>query len=122
MRRSNWWSRASLSEGHGRALLTARATTSDAASPEHAVDGRWSVRELEARARGERRHPRTPAGRAPLHPDQEDAIVQINDSLGSVLGRDVEVTATADGYRAHVSFDSLEDALELGRRLGARER
>ena len=47
-----------------------------------------------------------------LHPDQEDAIVQINDSLGTALGRDVEVTATAGGYRAHLTFDSLEEALD----------
>ncbi len=46
--------------------------------------------------------------------------MQINDTLGSALGRDVEVTATAGGYRAHLSFDSLEDALELGRQLEAR--
>ena len=57
--------------------------------------------------------------RALLHPDQEDAIVRINDSLASALGRDVEVTATAEGYRAHLSFDSLEEALELARRLHA---
>jgi ParB family chromosome partitioning protein len=107
-----------LSEGHGRALLTAAGNDERRRLARAAVEGRWSVRELEARARGER-----PAIRATrhrkrtLHPDQEDAIVQINDLLGSVLGRDVEVTATADGYRAHLSFESVDDALELARRL-----
>jgi ParB family chromosome partitioning protein len=110
-----------LSEGHGRALLTAAGNDERRRLARAAVDGRWSVRELEARARGERPPIRAARQRRrTLHPDQEDAIVQINDSLGAALGRDVEVTATAEGYRAHVSFDSLEDALELGRQLDAR--
>jgi ParB family transcriptional regulator, chromosome partitioning protein len=110
-----------LSEGHGRALLTAAGNDERRRLARAAVDGRWSVRELEARARGERPSMRATRHRTrTLHPDQEDAIVQINDSLGAALGRDVEVTATAEGYRAHVSFESLEDALELGRQLDAR--
>jgi ParB family chromosome partitioning protein len=110
-----------LTEGHGRALLTAAGNDDRRRLARAAVDGRWSVRELEARARGERPPTRATRHRMrTLHPDQEDAIVQINDSLGSALGRDVEVTATAEGYRAHLSFESLEEALELGRRLHAR--
>jgi ParB family chromosome partitioning protein len=112
-----------LSEGHGRALLMASDNDERRRLARHAVDAGWSVRELEARARGDR--PATPRATrsrrgAALHPDQEDAIVQINDSLGSALGRDVEVTATAGGYRAHLTFDSLEDALELARALKPR--
>ncbi len=111
-----------LSEGHGRALLTATGNDERRRLARDAVAGGWSVRELEARARGDRpasrsvRHRTTTA----LHPDQEDAIVRINDSLGTALGRDVEVTATAGGYRAHLTFDSLEEALELADRLGRR--
>ena len=110
-----------LSEGHGRALLTASGNDERRRLARAAVEGRWSVRELEARARGERPATRSTRRRTrTLHPDQEDAIVQINDSLGSALGRDVEVTATAEGYRAHLSFDSLDEALDLARRLHAR--
>ncbi len=111
-----------LSEGHGRALLTASGNDERRRLARDAVAGGWSVRELEARARGDRpaarsvRHRTTTA----LHPDQEDAIVRINDSLATALGRDVEVTATAGGYRAHLSFDSLEEALDLADRLGRR--
>ena len=109
-----------LSEGHGRALLTAAGNDERRRLARAAVEGRWSVRELEARARGERPLTRAARRRTPtLHPDQEDAIMQINDSLGAALGRDVEVTATAGGYRAHLSFDSLEEALDLVRRLRA---
>jgi ParB family chromosome partitioning protein len=108
-----------LTEGHGRALLTASGNDDRRRLARDAVAGGWSVRELEARARGARprvrsvRHRSTPT----LHPDQEDAIVQINDSLTAALGRDLEVTATAGGYRAHLTFESLDDALELARRL-----
>jgi ParB family chromosome partitioning protein len=111
-----------LTEGHGRALLTASGNDDRRRLARDAVAAGWSVRELEARARGDRpaarsvRHRTTTA----LHPDQEDAIVRINDSLGAALGRDVEVTATAAGYRAHLTFDSLEDALELAERVGQR--
>ena len=109
-----------LSEGHGRALLTASGNDDRRRLARDAVAGGWSVRELEARARGDRPATRSVRHRAApvLHPDQEDAIVRINDSLGTALGRDVEVTATAGGYRAHLTFDSLEDALELAERLG----
>jgi ParB family chromosome partitioning protein len=108
-----------LSEGHGRALLTATDNDERRRLARDAAAGGWSVRELEARARGDRPIARSVRRRtkAVLHPDQEDAIVQINDSLGSVLGREVEVTATAGGYRAHLTFDSLQDALELADQL-----
>ena len=107
-----------LSEGHGRALLTAAGNDERRRLARAADEGRWSVRELEARARGGRPPTRATRHRTrTLHPDQEDAIVRINDSLGSALGRDVEVTATAEGYRAHLSFASLDEALELARRL-----
>ena len=108
-----------LTEGHGRALLTASGNDERRRLARDAASAGWSVRELEARARGDRpparaiRHRSTPT----LHPDQEEAIVQINDSLGSALGREVEITATAGGYRAHLTFDSLDDALQLARRL-----
>jgi ParB family chromosome partitioning protein len=110
-----------LSEGHGRALLTAPDHADRRRLARAAVDARWSVRELEERARSARTPGEaTAAGRrrAPrLHPDQEAAIVDINDALEAALGREVEVTATAGGYRAHLSFASADEALELSRRL-----
>jgi ParB family transcriptional regulator, chromosome partitioning protein len=108
-----------LSEGHGRALLIAPENADRRRLARQAVEGGWSVRELESRARAGRppaaiRRARRPRG---LHPDQEAAIVEINDTLEAALGRDVEVTATAGGYRAHLSFDSVEEALDLARSL-----
>jgi ParB family chromosome partitioning protein len=113
-----------LSEGHGRALLIAPENADRRRLARLAVEAGWSVRELESRARAGRppaptTRPRRPRG---LHPDQEAAIVEINDTLEAALGRDVEVTATAGGYRAHLSFDSVEEAVELARSLGSDRR
>src|SRR5437660_2177818 len=117
--------RGELSEGHGRALLTAedhdrRRTLARAAAASH-----WSVRELEARAREASGSKRTSAprrgGRVVLHPDQEAAAERIADTLESLLGREVEVRPGAKrGYRVELAVDSLEDALELARRLRVR--
>jgi ParB family chromosome partitioning protein len=114
-----------LTEGHGRALLLAEDHADRKALARAAVEGRWSVRELETRARagaasrsgGKRRGRPT----AILHPDQEAAIEQIADSLGAAFGRDVDVTPSkARGYRVALTVESLDEALELARRLHVR--
>jgi ParB family chromosome partitioning protein len=114
-----------LSEGHGRALLTATDHAERRRLARAAVDARWSVRELEERARqanaptGSAARRARPRRRA-LHPDQEAAVAQLGDVLGTVFGREVEVSTTAaGGYRAHLSFESIDEALELARRLTA---
>jgi ParB family chromosome partitioning protein len=112
-----------LSEGHGRALLMADDHDARRRLARDAVAGRWSVRELEHRARGAcpgGQRIRRPRGTA-LHPDQRAAIDRIADTLTGALGLDVEVTAAAGGgYRAHLAFESLDEALDWARRLGVR--
>ena len=114
-----------LSEGHGRALLVAEDHAARRALAREAAAAGWSVRELEARARAadevpkERPRPAARRRRA-LHPDQAAAITQISDALGQALGCDVEVTPAPDGYRAQIGFESVEDALELVRRIRVR--
>ena len=117
-----------LSEGHGRALLLATDHDDRRRLARAAVDGGWSVRELEDRARranGGRRAARPPARRTPppaaSRPGGGDGADHRR--FGPRLGREVEVTATAGGgYRVHLSFDSALDALELADRLGPDER
>jgi ParB family chromosome partitioning protein len=115
--------RGDLTEGHGRALLLAADHTARRILARDAALHRWSVRELEARARAagapsERRRSRP---RPALHPDQVAAVELISDALGAALGRDVEVTPTkGSGYRVHLSFESLDDALDVARRLRVR--
>jgi ParB family chromosome partitioning protein len=112
----------SLSEGHGRALLLAPDHADRRRLARAAVEGGWSVRELEQRARAAKPNdPTTVRGhqrrRRTLHPDQEAAIAQINDTFEAALGRPVEVTPAGTGYRAQLTFASAEEALDLARNL-----
>jgi ParB family transcriptional regulator, chromosome partitioning protein len=118
--------RGELSEGHGRALLMSEDHAERRRLARAAVEGQWSVRELEARARAA---PQDAAGqrkaggrrKRPLHPDQEAAIEQICDALEGALGSEVEVMpGRGHGYRVELRFSSLDDALELARRLRVR--
>jgi len=113
--------RGALSEGHGRALLLARDHDARRRLARAAAAGQWSVRELERRARAAGAPARRArlARRPALHPDQTAAVEQLADAFGAVLGTDVTVTSSGGGYRLQLAFDSLEDALELARRLGA---
>ncbi len=116
--------RGDLTEGHGRALLLASDHGIRRTLARDAAHHRWSVRELESRARaadtpaGKRRRGRS---RTALHPDQAAAIELISDALAAALGRDVDVTpAKGTAYRVQLSFESLDDALDVARRLRVR--
>jgi len=115
--------RRDLTEGHGRALLLADDHSARRTLARDAARNRWSVRELESRARAATapgRH-RRPRSKPPLHPDQAAAIELITDALTAALGRDVDVSpAKAAGYRVQISFESLDDALDVARRLRVR--
>lgn len=116
--------RGDLTEGHGRALLLTDDHAARRTLARDAARGRWSVRELESRARaagtptGRRRRARSSAT---VHPDQAAAVELITDALGAALGRDVDVTPTKGaGYRVQIGFESLDDALDVARRLRVR--
>ena len=111
-----------LSEGHGRALLLAPDHADRRRLARAAVQGDWSVREVEQRARAAKAEESTTVRghqrrRRVLHPDQEAAIAQINDTFEAALGRPVEVAPAGTGYRAQLTFASAEEALELARNL-----
>jgi ParB family chromosome partitioning protein len=116
--------RRDLTEGHGRALLLADDHGVRRSLARDAARNRWSVRELESRARAAATtsgRPRRPRSKPPLHPDQAAAIELITDALTAALGRDVDGTPSkAAGYRAQISFESLDDALDVARRLRVR--
>jgi ParB family chromosome partitioning protein len=117
-----------LSEGHGRALLLAEDHGARASLARTAVHEGWSVRTTEARAREDNAHTANAGERAArrrvtgdVHPDQEQAAREIADALGGALGAEVQVKATrGGGYRAELSFESSEEAIELARRLRPR--
>jgi ParB family chromosome partitioning protein len=117
-----------LSEGHGRALLLAEDHEARRALARSAVEQGWSVRVVEERARDSNAAPaprkvgsRSGAAARRLHPDQEQAAREIAETLSGALGAEVQVKPTRDGrYRAELSLSSLQEAVELARRVGPR--
>jgi ParB family transcriptional regulator, chromosome partitioning protein len=119
----------SLSEGHGRALLTAKDHGERRRLARDAVAGAWTVRVLEERARrssedergGAAGGPRRAGGRRArgVHPDQAAAAVEIEAALGAALGVEARARPQADGgYRVELAFESREEALALAERVG----
>jgi ParB family chromosome partitioning protein len=111
----------SLTEGHGRALLLADDHAARRRIARAAVQGGWSVRVLEQRAR-EANAPARAAkpGRAAVHPDQEAAAAGISEALGAALGTDVRVRPRGTGYKVELAFEDADEALALARRLRPR--
>jgi ParB family chromosome partitioning protein len=114
-----------LTEGHGRALLLADDHGTRRSLAREAAREQWSVRVLESRARAAeptvraRARSRADGTAAAVHPDQAQAAERIADALGEALGTDVRVRPRGAGFRAQLDLESVEQALELMRRLGA---
>ncbi len=107
-----------LTEGHGRALLLAEDHAERRRLARSAVEQGWSVRMTEQRARDSNAEPQPAQRRAPAsHPDQEHAASEISEALSGALGAEVRVRPVSGGYRAELSFASLEEAVELARRV-----
>lgn len=109
-----------LTEGHGRALLLAPENADRRNLAKQAASAGWSVRELETRARASADPaPRVlrKRARADREPDHQAAIDQITDSLSAALGVEVVVRPTGAGFHAQLAFDSLDEALDLAKRL-----
>jgi ParB family chromosome partitioning protein len=117
-----------LSEGHGRALLLAEDHGARRSLARTAAQEGWSVRLTETRARERNSGARAkraadqPRGAArQAHPDQEQGAREIAEALAGALGADVRVKVARDGgYRAELSFATLEDAIALARRVRGR--
>jgi ParB family transcriptional regulator, chromosome partitioning protein len=111
-----------LSEGHARALLAVESESEVLRLAQEAVSQGWSVRDMEARARGE-----TPSApvltpsngartRAPQKMPTAD-VRRVEDALRKRLGTDVRVTARRRGRGflsiSYYSNDDLARVLEL---------
>jgi ParB family transcriptional regulator, chromosome partitioning protein len=103
-----------LSEGHGRALLTAPDHDDRRRLARRAVDRAWSVRETEARAR-DAAAPRESS--PPPPPDQIELAARLAEALSRALGADVNVVPRGPGYRISFALDGAADALALADRL-----
>jgi ParB family chromosome partitioning protein len=100
-----------LSEGHGRAILTARGNDVRRRLAREAARAGWSVRETERRAKAPARR----NGKVAPHPDQQAVLSRAEDELSAALGREVRVRAAPHGIRAELQFDDLDDALRFAR-------
>ncbi len=114
-----------LTEGHGRAILMAGNHDDRRRLARAALAEGWNVRrtEAEARALSEGAGDEGPvrAARRTVHPDQEAAASRLGDAFGRALGADVRVTPRGTGYKVALTFDSLDEALELASRIGTAE-
>jgi ParB family chromosome partitioning protein len=114
-----------LTEGHGRALLTASDHDARRRLARAAVQEGWSVRQTEARARDAGRRAgggaRASRGSAEPHPDQAEAARRLSDALSRTLGGEVSVTPRGAGYRVVLDFSDPGAAEALAERLGALE-
>jgi ParB family transcriptional regulator, chromosome partitioning protein len=110
-----------LTEGHGRALLLADDHAARRSIARAAVQGGWSVRVVEQRAREANAPARTAKrGRSAVHPDQEAAAARISEALGAALGTEVRVRPRGTGYKVELAFEDVDEALALARRLRPR--
>jgi len=111
-----------LSEGHARPMLGMTDESQIVRLAREAVEQGWSVREVEARARGDV-HSHTAAGRQPAHSTRAPQkmpnadIRRVEDALRKRLGTDVRVTARRRGRGflsiSYYSNDDLARVLEL---------
>ena len=106
-----------LTEGHARALLALENPASMDRVATEAVAGGWSVRELEARVRGDR--PPSARRRAPGPESRTPSadVRRVEEALRQRLGTDVRVTAKRRGRGlvtlSYYSNDDLARLLEL---------
>jgi len=112
----------SLSEAHGRAILTCKDHEARKRLAREARERGWSVRETERRARElELGGPDKPPA-APLHPDLEEARTAVADAFTEALGRPVRARTKGEAMRIEIDFDSPEEASELAERLAEQSR
>jgi len=128
--------RGELSEGHGRALLMAKDLGTRRQLVRAAIEGGWSVRELEARARSSNnatpgRERTVPVPREGAAEQQEQDVGQGNQERdmaalnvariwGDLLGAEVHArTMSRRQLRVEVVFESPTSAIALADRLSA---
>jgi ParB family chromosome partitioning protein len=106
-----------LSEGHARALLALDNPSAIERVASEAVAGGWSVRELEARVRGDRPPARRQRARGTDARNPTADVRRVEEALRQRLGTDVRVTAKRRGRGlvtlSYYSNDDLARLLEL---------
>lgn len=106
-----------LSEGHARALLALENPVAIERLAKEAVASNWSVRELEARVRGDRPPTKRQRGGAGEVRNPTADVRRVEEALRQRLGTDVRVTAKRRGRGlvtlSYYSNDDLARLLEI---------
>jgi ParB family chromosome partitioning protein len=109
-----------LSEGHGRALLSASGNDVRRRLAREAARRGWSVRETEEHARLAGQPKAKERRSRKLEPEEEAALREAGDRLEGVLGHEVRVRSRGERIAVELLFDDLDEAVSLARRLGSR--
>jgi ParB family transcriptional regulator, chromosome partitioning protein len=111
-----------LSEGHGKALLSAAGNDVRRRLARDAVRGGWSVRETENRAKLAGQPKQTRAPRAQLSPEETAALREAADKLESALGHEVKLRQRGEEIAVEIRFEDLDEALALAAGLSRQRR
>ncbi len=105
-----------LSEGHGRALLSAQGNDVRRRLARDARRGGWSVRETEERAKlaGQ---PKSGGFRERVDPEEAAAMRDVADRFESAFGHEVRVRPRGDEIAVEIRFGDLEEALASAARI-----
>jgi ParB family transcriptional regulator, chromosome partitioning protein len=109
-----------LSEGHGRALLTADGNDVRRRLARDAVRSGWSVRETENRAKLAGQPRKSHASRPPLDAEEVAALREAADRLESALGHEVKVRPSGKEIAVEIRLDDVDEALALAREVSRR--
>ncbi len=110
-----------LSEGHGRAVLQARDHNVRRRVAREARDRGLSVRQTESLARGDTGGTGTSKSAARLQSaDALAASREAEETLSSLLGREVHVRLGRRGGSVEIPFDDLAELSDLARRISGR--
>jgi ParB family chromosome partitioning protein len=104
-----------LSEGHGKALLSAEGNDVRRRLARAAARGGWSVRETENRAKLAGQQNKKPGSRPQLAPEEAAAMREAADKLESAFGHEVTVRPRGGEVAVEIRFEDLDQALDLAR-------
>ena len=108
-----------LSEGHGKALLSARGNDVRRRLARDAARHGWSVRETENRAKLASQPNNGPAARV-IDPEQAEALREAADRFEAAVGHEVRVRARkGEEVAVEIRFEDLDQALELASIIAA---
>jgi ParB family transcriptional regulator, chromosome partitioning protein len=111
-----------LSEGHGKALLTAEGNDVRRRLARDAARSGWSVRETEKRAKLAGQPKAGRGSQVRLSPEEASALREAEDELESVLGHEVKLRPRAGEIAVEIRLSDLDEVRSLVRALARRHR